>query len=114
MSTTITAAKRFRPLSPQSLPARLSSPSQAGFSLLDIGPSAGRHRALIRVPTDRSALDKAALLPACRKPSLTRVSYSDTVVGAGAAWSIKGLSSTHLNETPENGGQNFHGPVEGL
>jgi hypothetical protein len=32
-----------------------------------------------RVPTDRSALDNATLLPACGKPSLTRVLYSDAI-----------------------------------
>ena len=31
------------------------------------------------VPTDRSALDNATLLPACRKPPFTRVLYSDAV-----------------------------------
>ena len=62
-----------------------------------------------------AALDNASLLPAYRNRPLTPVSYLNTVnIRAGAAWSIKGLSSTLLNETPANGGQNFHGPAEGL
>jgi hypothetical protein len=46
-------------------------------------------RALIRAPTDKSVLDNATLLPACRKPPLTRVLYSDIDV-SGAP-----LSSAH-------------------
>ena len=67
------------------------------------------------VPPDKSVLDNTTFVPACRKPSLTPVSYLDTVeLRAGAAWSIKGLSSTLLNETPASGGQNFHCRAEGL
>jgi hypothetical protein len=41
------------------------------------------------------------------------VSYLDTVdIRAGAAWSIRDLSSTLLNEIPANGGQKFHDPAE--
>jgi hypothetical protein len=66
-------------------------------------------------PPDKSLLDNTTILSVCRKPSLTPVSYPDTVISSGgAAWSIRGLSSTLLNETPASGGLNFHGPVEGL
>jgi hypothetical protein len=59
--------------------------------------------------------DNTTFLPGCRKPSLTPVSYRDTVdIRAGAAWSIRGLSSTLLNEALANGGQNFQGLAEGL
>jgi hypothetical protein len=64
-------------------------------------------------PPDKSLLDKTTISSVCRKPPLTPVSYLDTVdIWGGAAWSIRGLSSTLLNETPANGGQNFHGPAE--
>jgi hypothetical protein len=66
-------------------------------------------------PPDKSLLHNTTFSPDCRKPSLTPVSYPGTVdIQAGAAWSIKALLSTHLNEIPANGGQNFHGPAEGL
>ena len=65
--------------------------------------------------TDRIARDNATLLPTCRKPPLTLVLYLDTVnIRAGAAWSIRGLSSTLLNEAPASGGQKFHDPAESL
>jgi hypothetical protein len=54
-----------------------------------------------RVPTGRTVLHNTTFSPVCRNPSLTPVSYPGTVdIRAGAAWSIKGLSSTPSNETP--------------
>ena len=64
-------------------------------------------------PPDKSRLDNATLLPVCRKPLLTPVSYPDTVISSGGdSWSTSNLSSGLSSENLESGEQKSCDPSE--